>query len=291
MLVLMGIYVPLAQFWVNLSDIVALAGVLAVSYGRVLRLNRPLLRLLWQYSFVSLAISLIFSVVDAILLYPEDLTAFQLDFRTSLTVLLSIPVHMVALVWFARKASRGGFKYALVLLGLIAHAELTPFSLLDAVGSFVIWRGELYFGGIIFTAILALVAVWVLHQADSGGVVTKRAIATLFSVALLGLLGYEAFYLVQSLTYWDAPEWSLAVQASAYVSAGAVFQYVLPGGLAYLVRVREIDLCFVPGEDPPPDEGEEPPRDEGDEDFVGLYSRRVGPTQQKSFGTPFRKRP
>ena len=258
-------------FWLNLPGLVASAGVLAVSYLWVRRLKRPLLRLLWQHSLVSVAIVIAVLLFTATLLYDEDVTPLHQGLTGTLAVFLSIPAGLAALIWFARSASRGGFKYALVFLGITAIPGLQALPVQVANGTLAIWSLWLYFGGITFSVMLTLVGVWVLRRADSGGIVTRRTIVTLFFVALSGQV---FFSVVRPLTYWNVVEWSIT---TGLMTGGWVLHYVVAVGLAYLVRVREIEPHFDPGDGPPPDEGPEPPTDGVTDEFVGLYRRKVEP--------------
>ena len=235
-----AIFSPIADLvyslWLDLPHNVALLSVLAVSYWRVRRLRRPLFRLLWQHSIAAVTFSLAFSLVTAGLIYDEDLSTFQIGIRGSLAVLASTPIHVAILVWFARKASRGGFNYALAFIGITAFPDLV--GVIEVGG----WSPGYYFGGLIFRMTLILVVVRALHRADMGEVVNGRAIATLFLAALLG----------QASSVLLPPADWLPV-----ILVNALFVVVPNGvgvGLAYLMRVREIDPDFVTVEKPPTDE-------------------------------------
>ena len=258
--------------WLHLPSAVAWFSVLAVSYWWVRRLKRPLLRLLWQHSLVAITVGTTLSLVVVNLLYEDDLSPLQQGLMGSLSVGILIPMQLMILVWFARRASRGGFKYALVFVGLTAIPEVTPFPLWVIEGRVAIWSLGFYFGGILLSVMLTLVALWVLHRADSGGSVSGRAIAALFLAALLGHVALHLATLSEWWLVWPEAEW-LAV-GTVIVTAGVVLQHMVAVGLAYLVRVREVEPYFDPEEQPPTDEPPEPPADEED-DFVGLYRRRV----------------
>ena len=249
--------------WLYLRSDVAWFIVLAFSYCWVRRLKRPLLRLLWQHSLVAITVRTTLSLVVVNLLYEEDLTPLQQGLMASLSVGISIPMQLVVLVWFARRASRGGFKYALVFLGVTAFPGLV------LTGRLEIWSLGFYFGGIFLSMMFTLVAAWVLHRADSGGVVTGRAISMLFLVALL----VQASAFVLSAPEGLVGRWTLNFGFTAVFLA---LQYGVAVGVTYLVRVREIEPYFDLGEQPPMDQGEEPPTDEGDDEFVGLYLQKRG---------------
>lgn len=241
-------------FSLDLPDIVAITGVLAVSYLRVRHLKSPLLRLLWHYSFVGLVTWTVSLLAITILVSPYERLA-HIAFRTSLVTFLSIPIDTLISVWFARRASRGGFKYALVFLGILALPVIPAYSFWIWGGRYAVWT--------VLSVMLTLVAVWVLRRADSGGVINKGAIATLFSAALLSVV---ASYLVFPHTRFVLTQWSIF---TGVVIAGLVAHYVVAVGLSYVMRAREIDVDFFKPEEPEPPPPEEP------EEFVGLYRRRV----------------
>ena len=87
-------------------------------------------------------------------------------------------VGLVALVYFARRASRGGFDKAFALIGIsvIISAGL--------VGGATRNSPEDIIGTIVLKVIASLVAVWVTHHADTTGPISGKALVALLGLAL-----------------------------------------------------------------------------------------------------------
>ena len=193
---------------------------LGVSYWWVSLLLPLFLRVVWQYAIAATAIGTVSYAIRLALDIDDwsDLWTFGcLD-------LLWFIVGLVALVYFARRASRGGFDKAFALIGISAIIYAVLIS--GTAGN----SPEDNIGITVLKVIATLVAVWVTHHADTTGPISSKAL-----VALLGL----------ALAVWV---WELASPVS-YLSPLLVLIYGIPLiGLygvvtlvTYLVRVPRVE--------------------------------------------------
>ena len=154
--------------WYSLPFSITHFALLGISYKWVSRLQRPMLKLVWQYSLVAAALGIGFSLIQAgIYGYVTRGSYGWYVLFLALAGLVQSAIGAVFLVWLARRASRGGFDKALVLIGISAFpgasiVAVIQYSLLlsiyDRISPLVVSLA---------TIVLTLVAVWALKRVDT----------------------------------------------------------------------------------------------------------------------------
>jgi len=235
-----ALYLSDSYIWPNLTSSITRFALLAISYRWVRRLERTILRLLWQYLLVVAVLSIAFNVIR-----EELYESFSQESATTLmpyiwlSVLGQIVAGLAILAWFARRASGDGFHKALVLIGVVAFSGINF--------SNVVFYGSWSSAGLVIAQLvlslaiipLTLVPIWALKRVDSGTPIPRKVIFILFTAAWLSwLLQYPAFI---GLSWWS---W---LGATVITSTLQIVLYAILIGVAYLIRVR------LPKEEPPPE--------------------------------------
>ena len=229
------------EFWSGAAVLSVLAAVLlGVSYIRVRRLERDLLPLVWGY-FLTIAI-ITASAANAPADLKVGLPASWIDllqppwFSPWAPSWLALLPELLALFWFARRASRLSLAHAFFLAGFmftpVSHVLYTLFVNLDVSPVQPSPSNNALFHATWTLAAAAtaasLLKVWLLGNFDSRGRVFRRnAIVVHLAVAItLPSVGFAAFYLVAPRVYL------LLVLLTVVWWAGVL-------ALIYLVRVRQ----------------------------------------------------
>lgn len=226
--------------WSHLPFFIASFAVLAISYSWVRRLQRPMLKLMWQYSLAGGVLSIAFGVIMAVIhetFYQESPWSNVL--YMSLLGLVQFVVGLAILVWFARQASRDGFRKALVLIGIAASSGVSILEVFGYGVRFLTGFESGQFGFLLATIPLALLPVWALKRVDSGKRMPIKGIAVLFTAAWLS-------WVLSFLGSNYEPGVGLIAFAVS-VTAVRVVLYAIAIGVAYFGRVR------VPEDESPPD--------------------------------------
>ena len=220
---------------------------LVVSYPRVRKLERDFLAVLWGYviaaSVVGATTQGVMLLVWVIFPTEDSLTIVGRNFFSSgLASLLGL----LALLWFARRASR---------LSLMHAAFLLVFSSLSVIGSvtgsrvsggsYFPYYGNLLAGGAIGLAV-ALAKAWLLGNFDRRGARFHRD-AVIGLLATVILSGYARVLIADLIGYAEGPyltilPWLDVVFGLAAFAVTTVFQLAMLlalWGLVYLVRVRQ----------------------------------------------------
>ena len=207
---------------------------LGVSYGRVRRLRRDLLPLIWGYSLASAAIAApIYLVGAALWLTVDDPNASTFGFWSTGVSLTGVILALPLLIWFVRQASRFSLRHAFFLT-LISGFLIVPTGM--SLFSFV---------GIGVSFAVTFVAVWLLGNFETRGQAFRKR-------AVVGVLVLNGF---GSLMVWVLPiatSGVLALRLGTLISGATVMGTYVLGvilklGLVYLVRVQQP----VPAEPPP----------------------------------------
>ena len=219
------------------------AGLLAVFYARIRRLERPFFTLVWSYAvWLAVVGTLVWLMVAA--LAPDDEGSGL--FSTSQWVRARSLVHgfaaLLPLFWFARRASLISLAHAyflfLVLKTYLLTAplartlnlqlfDLVPVGVLSAIG-FV----SVFGGGTLFA--------WLLGNFGSrGAVFRKRAVAGLLALYIVSGL-WELVELATVVSDWSEGLFTVAALTSIgwFLVRFLVFA-IVPLALIYLVRVRD----------------------------------------------------
>ncbi len=173
---------------------------LTVSYPRVRKLGRDFLAVLWGYVVVATVIGTISSAASYTfrVFYPEEELAVVLG-RTLSIVGLALLLKVLALLWFARRASRYSLTHAAFLIVFASLAVVKPPLGSHAPGFLNIQLLLVYtFIGISIALGAALAKVWLLGAFDSRGIVFRRnAVMGLAAVLILSPYAREAIgYLI-----------------------------------------------------------------------------------------------
>ncbi len=217
--------------WSNLPFFIASFAVLAISYRWVRRLQRPMLKLMWHFSLAVGVLSITFSVIQAgvyVTFYDESARSYGL--YSSLTRPVQSVVGISILVWFARQASRDGFRKALALISIAASSEVNVLDVFVYVFRFLAGFGTGQFGFLLATIPLALLPVWALKRVDSGKRMPSKGIAVLFAAAWLS-------WVLRFLGPIDEPGDGL-IAVAVSISTVQVVLYAIVIWIAYSVRVR-----------------------------------------------------
>ena len=231
--------------------VVSAAVLLGVSYVRVRRLERDLLRVAWGYVLASAIIAATAALV------PEELRLGSLPaswvdlldppwFTPWLPFWPAMLAELLALLWFARQASRLGLAHAFFLAGFmfipITHVVYTLFVNLDVSPLQPSPSSDiaLFYATVTFAAAAigaSLLRAWLLGSFDQRGRAFRRNAAVhtdsgpvgVFHLGVgigLPLAGFAAFYVV-------SPRVHVLLMLCTLVCWAAVLV------LVYLVRVRQ----------------------------------------------------
>ena len=243
---LFGSYDETPNQFLFLANVLTLL-LLAVSYLRVRRLGRDFLALVWGYVVMIGVISTIAAGAALIvgIEYPTETPLSDLG-RTFFIYGLAALSQVLALLWFARQASRLSLTHALFL---VAFASLTLFGpvhmthlknpgTVEAYMPFVV-------GGIITLSVM-LLKVWLLGNFDLRGPGFRRnAIIGLVTATILS--GYVRVLIGELFGLWDGtysnviPLLGAVYEVAAFVATTVLDLLALSVlfGLVYLVRVRQ----------------------------------------------------
>ena len=227
--------------WPALLVPISVIVLLGISYWWVNRLERPLLRIVWQYALAVAALDIVRYSAGLAMIQDSTLSRSGWEAIWLLSIgstLLAIQIG--ALVWLARRASKGGFDKSLVIIGISAFSILNV--AYSANNLFRYGVGYKASNVIMLLAVIALtlVAVWALKCGDTEKAIGRKGFAMLFGAAFFSLL---AMYVVReggnSAWRLDDAAWSASIHAGIYAIAI---------GVAYAVRMR------LPKEEPPSEE-------------------------------------
>ena len=220
-------YVSYAQ---GVAASLVLAGLLAVFYARIRRLERPFFTLVWSYAvWLAVVGTLVWLIVAA--LAPDDEGSGL--FSTSQWVRARLLVHgfaaLLPLFWFARRASLISLAHAYFLfLVLKTYSLMIPIlSTAQNLGLFDLVPIGLQIAG---TSVLILglgfLLAWLLATFDARGTIFRRWV-----------LGWLLAAHVVSVV-WELHGVSVLLQ-DRLVLAQFVVDLIVPLALIYLVRVRD----------------------------------------------------
>ena len=237
--------------FISFSGVIAVAlvkaGLLLAFYGRVQRLGRGFLTLVWGYSLLSAAIDafvfLLGFVVSLALGEPNNV------FQTSLVLLgvglFEIILALPLLLWFARRASRISLAHALFLFllftgyGVIATLVglvTTQLSVsLNSADSRAVEALLEQLWSLASTMVAGCVLAWLLGNFGSrGNAFRKRTVMALLAVNAVLLVWRAVGILVDEMEGFVG----LLILVGGLLTV-VVFSFILPLFLIYLVRVRQ----------------------------------------------------
>ena len=220
---------------------------LAVSYLRVRNLGRDFLALLWGY---VVAASVIMATSQGVLFlvgaaFPgaDHLANFG---RTFSIYGLALLLEILALLWFARRASRLSLMHAVFLLVYSSLTVVSPVtgSTISGINTYLLLASFLARGAITLTVMLA--KVWLLGNFDWRGPRFGRN-AVIGLLATLILSGYARVVIADLIGYAEGPYLAILPLLGAVIGLAAfvvttVFQLaflLVFFALVYLVRVRQ----------------------------------------------------
>ena len=219
---------------------------LAVSYLRVRNLGRDFLAVLWGY---VVAVSVIGATSQGVLFlvgaaFPgaDHLANFG---RTFSIYGLALLLEILALLWFARRASRLSLMHAVFLLVYSSLTVVSPVtgSTISGINTYLLLASFLARGAITLTVMLA--KVWLLGNFDRRGARFHRD-AVIGLLATFILSGYARVVIADLIGYAEGPYLAVlplldVVFGLAAFAATTVFQLAMLlalFALVYLVRVR-----------------------------------------------------
>ena len=220
---------------------------LAVSYLRVRRLGREFLALLWGIATILPAISLVAQGFVYVLGLTDPVTSFAGGLGRSVLYagLFEVP-HLLALLWFARQASRLSLTHAFFL---VAFTILRPWDPVRLVWSLEILP-YIYVSiliGVFITLSVMLMKVWLVGNFELRGPAFRRN-ALIGLVAAILLSGYVhvmvshligpgdgRYVYIPSLPSLFEP----VIALTAFLTTTALDQTLIAFALVYLVRVRQ----------------------------------------------------
>ena len=229
----------------NVVPSVVFVLLLAVSYPFVRRLGREFLTLLWGYWVVASAIGLM--VLGSLFTTEVTLPKAGIGVMLSLTMIVSLittVVYFVALLWFARQASRLSITHAFFFVAFVSLASVGFVQRPDSTTAWVPIAS--WAVGSAIALCVKLVKVWLLGNIDARGPGFRRKaiIALVATTVVAGSVGALAGRLLGS------GEWPLPV---GYPLAGEIYRAAGYGltlaiapaallavlGIVWLIRVRE----------------------------------------------------
>ena len=226
----------------NLIGLALYAG----SYPRVRRLGRRFLTVLWGYFIAASAISVIVAgILLPIRAATESLSA---EFGSMLVVhAYALPFFVLALLWFARQASRLSFVHALFLVVFVSFPTL-GFSSGPSGVDVGFYFFALLGGGAIALALM-LVKVWLLGNFDLRSPEFRRGAVAALVVAIT-LAGYGRIALDALAGSGEEPnsfafllfayfEGAVALVAALVFNAAWLLATLV---LVHLVRVRQPEV-------------------------------------------------
>ena len=219
---------------------------LAVSYPRVRGLGRDFLSLLWGYLMV---VSLIWLIASGGFFlawadYAEVNPGVVLGRSIAVATIASVP-HYLALLWFARRASRISLTHAFFLVAFTMFVVVRPWADPETEWGIMAVYGPMLVGAIA-TLVVMLLKVWLLGNFDDrgpgfrrnaiAGVIAATVAAGFIALLLVSLLGYaEGQLSVASLLL---NSWSGSFFFSTSVIT-MLLEFGVMLALVYLVRVRQ----------------------------------------------------
>ena len=226
------------------SNVVSLL-LLAVSYLRVRRLGREYLALLWGIVTIFSAISMV-APVTAYIGGLENLWGGSLNpLRLGLLIsgLAGVP-SLLALLWFARQASRLSLTHAFFLVAFATLTLAGPLQGFQSTGGIALLLAHFLVGGAITLSVM-LLKVWLVGNFELRGSRFRRnavigivtaAILSRYVGFLLGqLIGFDAGPYPNIPTELDVMSEIVVLGTTTALYLGALFVLF---ALVYLVRVR-----------------------------------------------------
>ena len=219
---------------------------LAVSYLRVRNLGRDFLAVLWGYlvaaSVIGATTQGVLFLVGAAFPGADHLANFG---RTFSIYGLALLLEILALLWFARRASRLSLMHAVFLLVYSSLTVVSPVtgSTISGINTYLLLASFLARGAITLTVMLA--KVWLLGNFDRRGPRFGRN-AVIGLLATFILSGYVRVVIADLIGYAEGPYLAVlplldVVFGLAAFAATTVFQLAMLlalFALVYLVRVR-----------------------------------------------------
>ena len=211
------------------------AGLLLVFYGRVRRLERRFLTLVWGYVLALAGIAALIGL-SAAAFAPDDLAdVLPLAFWSAGQSLALGIMALALLLWFAREASRLSLAHAYFLFLVTQTYALT-----GIVGSALINRVPVGLGfamGFAFFIGAGFLSAWLLGNFESrDAIFRKRVVLLLLAVYLVP----EIQGVVELVTHaLGTDDWSFAALALALIGLLLALVGALPLALVYLIRVRQ----------------------------------------------------
>ena len=208
---------------------------LGVSYPRVKRLGRDFLPVLWAYVVVTSAIGTIAAGVSFLLEVGFPEASFG-TVALGLFIVYSLPAlpHLLALFWFARRASALSLAHAFFL------AVYAQFTVADPGGMSSSAEGASYtefvLAASVITPIVLLIKVWLLGNVDLRGPRFRRN-AVIGLIAMVILSGFTKLLIAELIGYGPA----LASESVEFAGTTAidVVMLLVVFCVVYLVRVRQ----------------------------------------------------
>ena len=226
------------------SSVVSLL-LLAVSYLRVRRLGREYLALLWGYVIILSAIGSV--ALGAVYIggieYPAADPLSVIGRNLLIFGLAEVP-RLLALLWFARQASRLSLTHAFFLVVYTSFLLVAPVQGSTARDDLTSIYLPLLVGGAIGLSVM-LLKVWLLGNFDLRGPEFRRnAVIGLVAAAILS--GYVGVLIGELIGYSEGPYLNIlplldvVIGIAAFVATTAFQLAVLfvLFALVYLVRVR-----------------------------------------------------
>ena len=227
--------------WYWLSGFAAVllrALLLGVSYPRVRRLNRDLLPLVWGYFLASAVISAFVALV-----FLGDRFGLLQDAWISVlpNSWIGLLPKLLALLWFARQASRFSLLHAFFLAGFMSTPSWTWAleGILSSEANRSLRSAELHpvvLIGLIIPSVIAVVLlrVWLLGNFDSRGRVFRRN-------AVMALVTTQIVTSFMSGLYIVLVATRLVPYAYLLLLLLTVAWWPVVFGLVYLVRARRLE--------------------------------------------------
>ena len=232
---------------------------LAVSYLRVRNLGRDFLAVLWGYVVVASVIGTIASgasfLVGVVFPAEEHLTAIGRGLSIyGLATLLDV----LALLWFARRASRLSLMHAFFL---VVYSTLPVFgpvtgATVEGINPYLVLASSLVGRAITLTVMLA--KVWLLGNLDRRSPRFRRnAVIGLIATSILS--GYAGVVIADLIGYAEGPYLTIlpllgvvvGLAAFTATSAFGLAVLLMLFALVYLVRVRPLTAYAEPESEAP----------------------------------------
>ncbi|MCY4448999.1 MAG: hypothetical protein OXE02_09195 [Chloroflexi bacterium] len=212
------------------------AGLLAVFYARIRRLEHPFFTLVWGYAIWLAAVgALVWLVAAAFAPYDEDSGLLGVSLWTRGRSLAHGVVALLPLLWFARQASRLSLAHACFLFLVLKAYTLT----IVVARALNLWIFDVVPVGLLFAMTFASVLgfgfllAWLLGNFDVRGIIFRRQ-------AVGWLLAAHAVSVV-----WELQGVTVLLQDRLAFTLFIV-DLILPLALIYFVHVRHPEAAQQP---------------------------------------------